>query len=101
MPYVIRYRCQYQALPIIEAALAANGYTVDIPLQRSIGGTATMVMTQGATTILLAHDSAGDLAEIEIWGIAQSIAAQFLELLPVALHKQPAPSAMPQYASSA
>ena len=88
MVHSIRYACASDMLPVIEAALALNGYRVDIPRQRSIGGASTLVMSQGLTSILLAADPASDIGLIEIWGVPQSAAAQLLESLPIDLIKQ-------------
>jgi hypothetical protein len=85
----IRYACASDMLPLVETALALNGYRVDIPHQRSIGGASALVMSQGLTSILLAADPASDLGLIEVWGVPQSPAAQLLESLPIDLIKQP------------
>jgi hypothetical protein len=85
----MRYYCLPELLPMIEAALVANGYTIDIPLQRQIGGGSTMVMVRGAASILLVYDTVQARGEIEIWGIAQQAAAQLLESLPLPLSRWP------------
>ena len=84
----IRYVCASDMLPVVETALALNGYWVDIPRQRSIGGASALVMSQGLTSILLAADSASEIGLIEVWGVPQSAAAQLLESLPIELIKQ-------------
>ena len=84
----IRYVCASDMLPVVETALALNGYRVDIPRQRSIGDASAPVMSQGLTSILLAVDSASEIGLIEVWGVPQSAAAQLLESLPIELIKQ-------------
>ena len=88
MSNYVRYACASDMLPVVEAALALNGYRVDIPRQRGIGGTSALVMSHGLTSILLAADPASDLGLIEVWGVPQSAAAQLLESLPIDLIKQ-------------
>ena len=85
----IRYVCAADLLPIVEATLALNGYRVDIPRQRSVGGTSALVMSSGLTSILLAADPASEIALIEVWGVPRAAAAQLLESLPIDLVKQP------------
>ena len=87
----IRYTCQPELLPIIEAALAANGYTIASPFQRSLSGATTMVMTSGLATLLLAYTPDHTLADIEVWGDALPIAVELLESLPLALTRQTPP----------
>jgi hypothetical protein len=88
MANYIRYTCASDMLPIVETALALNGYRVEIPRQRSIGGASALVMSQGLNSILLAADPASELGLIEVWGVPQSAAAQLLESLPIDLVKQ-------------
>ena len=90
----IRYTCQPELLPIVEAALAANGYTVASPFQRSLGGETTLVMTSGLVTLLLDSTPSSTLAEIEVWGDALPAAVQLLESLPLVLSRQPGPSSI-------
>ncbi len=85
----IRYVCKYELLPEIEAILAANGYTVEIPLQKNVGGYTAMGMKYGTVSILLAHAPKSEWAEIEIWGAAQDAAVHVLESSPIELYKQP------------
>jgi len=84
---VIRYECLSELLPVVEAALAAHGYTVTEPLQKSVGGGHALVMGAGSASILLAHATDHERAEIEVWGTARDAAARFLESLPVRLHR--------------
>jgi hypothetical protein len=85
----IRYTCAHELLPCIEAALAAHGYTILIPLQPSVSGANTLVMISGETSILLTYPTAGQVGEIEVWGPGQTAATMFLEALPMALQRQP------------
>jgi hypothetical protein len=88
----IRYTCRPELLPNIEAALAANGYTIASPFQRSFGGATTLVMTCGLATLLLAYTPTHTLAEIEVWGVALAATVQLLESLPLPLDRQPTPA---------
>jgi hypothetical protein len=88
MPPVIRYECLSDLLPVVEAALAAQGYIVTAPLQKSVGGGHALVMGAGSASVLLAHPSEDDWGEIEIWGTARDATASFLESLPMQLHRR-------------
>ena len=88
MANYIRYACASDLLPVVETALALNGYRVDIPRRRYSAGASALVMSQGLTSILLAADSASELGLIEVWGVPQAAAAQLLESLPIDLVKQ-------------
>jgi hypothetical protein len=88
---MIRYACQSELLPIIEAALAAHGYQIEVPLQERSNGAGAMVMTYGLTSVLLAQWPDNATLEIEIWGVAQPVVAEVLESLPIPLHRQPSP----------
>lgn len=90
----VRYTCQPELLPIVEAALAANGYTIATPFQRSQNGATTMVMTSGLITLLLAYTPDHTLADIEVWGDALTVAVELLESLPFTLNKQTLPSSI-------
>jgi hypothetical protein len=52
----IHYICRADLLPSLEGALAAEGYQIKIPFQKSLGGATAMVMACGATSILFTHD---------------------------------------------
>jgi len=84
---MIRYYCQSELLPMIEGALAAHGYQVEVPLQQNAVGASAMVMTCGQTSVLLSQEPAHTTLEIEIWGVAQPVVAKVLESLPLRLHK--------------
>lgn len=85
----LRYRCQNAMLPVVEASLAANGYAIDLPMQRGVGGVQAMVMSCGAASVLLAQIPNSETLEIEIWGVGQSHASSLLEKLPIRLHRWP------------
>ena len=89
---MIRYQCSSYLLPTIEAALAANGYHVEVPLQKQSNSAGAMVMTCGLASVLLAQWPDNATLEIEIWGVAQPIVANLLESLPIPLDRQPSPS---------
>ena len=89
---MIRYTCQSELLPMIEAALAAHGYHIEVPLQQGSNGAGTMVMTYGLTSVLLAQGSDGAALEIEIWGVAQPLVADLLASLPIPLHRLTSPT---------
>jgi hypothetical protein len=85
---MIRYTCKHELLPMIEGALAANGYMVEASMSRQTKTSSLIVMTYGDGGVLLAHNRCGDLAEVDIWGAAQSAASRLLESLPLALEKR-------------
>jgi hypothetical protein len=85
----IGYACSTDVLPVVEAALALNGYRVDIPRQQSINGASALVLSQGLTSILLTADPVSKIGLIEVWGVPQVTAAQLLESLSLDLVKQP------------
>ena len=89
---MIRYTCQPELLPTIEAALAAHGYYIEVPLQKRVNGAGAMVMTYGLTSVLLIQWPDNARLEIEIWGVAQPVVASLLESLPIPLHKQASPA---------
>jgi hypothetical protein len=64
---VERYTCPRELLPVIEAALAAEGYMVEAPLQRNVGGSRMTVMTRGGSVISLHEDRARDMADITVY----------------------------------
>ena len=84
----IRYTCDSDLLPIIEAALARDGYQVELPRQRSIGGASALIMSRGLTYILIGDDPSSQRGLIEIWGIQLAAAMQLLESLPIQVIKQ-------------
>jgi hypothetical protein len=71
---------------MVEGALAAHGYRIELPRQQS-AGTSAMTMTQGLATILLAETRQSELAEVEVYGAARSAAVALLDTLPIGLHK--------------
>jgi hypothetical protein len=73
------YQCKHEALPLIETALVANGYTIAIPWQKNLQGTTALVMRRGAAALLLAYDPRRNLAEIELWDQHESAVARLLE----------------------
>jgi len=85
--FMVRYTCRYEMLPVVEGALAAHGYVVDAPLSRHADSASLRMMTHGDGGVLLAHNTASELAEIEIWGPAQSGASMLLESLPLRLER--------------
>ena len=50
MPKCMRYACQHELLPVLEGALAANDYHIEIPWQTSGDGTSAIVMCSGTAT---------------------------------------------------
>jgi hypothetical protein len=75
-------------MPVLEAALAANGYHIEVPMQKSAGGAAAMVMQCGAASLLFTHTPNSAVIELEVGGVAQVAAVQFLESLPIPLARQ-------------
>lgn len=62
-----RYTCPRELIPVIESALAAEGYIVETPLQRAVGSTRVTVMTRGAAIISLHEDVARAMADINVY----------------------------------
>jgi hypothetical protein len=89
MTRIRRYTCPSELAPVLEAALAANGYTIEIPYRENSKGEGALVMRQGAASVLLTQAATSDQCEIDIWGEAQHTAAVLLESLPVDLDKLP------------
>jgi hypothetical protein len=85
MTAVVRYTCRADLLPLLEGALAAQGYHIQIPFQKSLGGATAMVMACGGTFILLTHTPPSELGELEVWGEAPLAAMRLLESLPLAI----------------
>lgn len=84
----MRYTCPAGALPVIQAALIAEGYTwVGAPPAQGCAAI-TVVLQRGTTAVLLAQANQG-VAEIEVWGAAQSAVAAVFEALPIELHRLP------------
>jgi hypothetical protein len=88
MSTMTQYTCQRELLPMVEAALAANGYAIQVPRQKQINGATSLVMGQGAVVVLLIESAHHESAEIEVWGEARSAAIRLLESLPIPLRKQ-------------
>jgi len=88
MTNCIRYMCASDLLPVVEAALALDGYQVELPRQHSIGGTSALIMSRSSTFILIGDDRLRARGLIEVWGTQQAAAAQMLEALPITLIRQ-------------
>jgi len=89
MVRIRRYACPAELAPVLEAALAANGYTIELPYHENSKGDGALVMTQGAASVLLTQASTSDQCQIDVWGAAQHTAAVLLESLPLNLDKLP------------
>jgi hypothetical protein len=87
MSTMTQYTCRREILPMVEAALAANGYMIDVPLQKQTDGSTLLVMAQGAAVVLLIESAQQESAEIEVWGEARSAVIGLLESLPIPLRK--------------
>lgn len=75
-----RYTCLRELLPVIESALAAEGYVVDAPLQRSVGRTRVTVMSRGDDVISLHEELGRDMADINVYAGASARLAVLNEL---------------------
>ena len=84
----MRYRCNAELLPIVKAALIAKGYTLADPPRTQSRGATAVVLQRGTTAVLFATPLNG-VAEIEVWGAAQSAVAAVFEALPIELHRLP------------
>jgi hypothetical protein len=51
MANYIRYACASDVLPVVETALALNGYRVDRTRSREVDGASALVMSQGLTSL--------------------------------------------------
>jgi hypothetical protein len=89
MVRIRHYACPSDLAPVLEAALAANGYTIELPYHKNSKGDGALVMTHGAACVSLTQAATSDQCEIEIWGAAQHTAAVLLESLPLNLNKRP------------
>ena len=89
MSQFMRYTCKSELLPVVEGALAANGYTMDLSLEPHVSDTTALVMQCGTTIVLLVHAPNSSVDDIEVWGAGQSATADLFESLPIELHKQP------------
>jgi hypothetical protein len=85
----IRYVCTVEVLPLVEAMLAANGFAVEVPMERSIEGHTCMVMSCGAATVLLLQNPGQANGEIEAWGEVRAHVAQLLETTPIDVQQLP------------
>jgi hypothetical protein len=85
---MISFTCLPEAVSMVMSLLAANGYGVDIPAHKEVGGTITTLLTFGSATAVLIR-AAGEVVTIDIWGIAHASAAGLLETLPLALQQRP------------
>ena len=89
MSQFMRYTCKVGLLPVIKAALIANGYMLADPPRAQSRGATTVVLLRGTTAVLLAQPPDNSVAEIEVWGAAQSAVAEVFEALPIELHRLP------------
>ena len=85
---MVSYTCRHEILPMVEAALAAHGYMPEPSLSKPINGTSLMMAAYNSGGVLLTQRQTSELAEIDIWGAAQSAASTLLESLPVLLEKR-------------
>jgi hypothetical protein len=86
---MVSYTCRHELLPMIEAALAAHGYVPEPSLSKPINSSSLMMMAAyNSGGVLLTHNQTSELAEINIWGAAQSAASTLLESLPLPLEKR-------------
>jgi len=85
----MRYTCKAGLLPVVKAALIANGYTLDGPPRTQRSAATAVVLQCRTTAVLLAQPPNNAVAEIEVWGAGQSAVAEVFEALPIALHRLP------------
>ncbi len=89
MSQFMRYTCKAGLLPVVKAALIANGYTLDGPPRTQRSAATAVVLQCRTTAVLLAQPPNNAVAEIEVWGAGQSAVAEVFEALPIALHRLP------------
>ncbi|MCU0495628.1 MAG: hypothetical protein MUD01_28925 [Chloroflexaceae bacterium] len=86
---MMSYTCPKEMLPMVEAALATHGYTLESLFCPRGSGIMMVMMSDRDCNVLLSHNKPDELAQIEVWGAAQAAASDLLETLPLALRKQP------------
>lgn len=79
------YTCRRAMLPTVEAALAADGYRLELPLTKARNGDRITIMTRGAAIVLLAECAQSDLAAVEVLGNSPDAAITLLDELPAGL----------------
>ena len=89
MSQFMRYTCNAGVLPVIRAALIAKGYTLADPPRAQSRGATAVVLQRGTTAVLLAQPPNNAVAEIDVWGAAQSAVTAVFEALPIELHRLP------------
>ena len=87
---MLRFTCVLEFLPMVEDALAANGYRLETYWPHGADGTTARVMTRGLTTVALMGAPHHTVVGIGIWGMDQLSAAQVLEALPFEVRKHDA-----------
>ena len=87
MSQFLRYTCTAGVLPVVEAALIANGYMRDGPPRAQGSAAPAVVWQSGTTAVLLAQPPNNGVAEIEVWGAGQSAVVALFESLPITLHR--------------
>jgi hypothetical protein len=88
---VERYTCPRELIPVIESALAAEGYVVEVPLQRAVGSTRVTVMTRGTAMISLHEDVTRDMADINVYRNEAGGALEVFNELPRLFGSAPTP----------
>ncbi|MFV9505435.1 MAG: hypothetical protein AB4911_12835 [Oscillochloridaceae bacterium umkhey_bin13] len=76
------YNCPRELLPVIESALAAEGYLVALPLQRAVGAIRITVMTCGTAIVALHEDRAQAIAQITVYRNEETSQLAILDELP-------------------
>ena len=89
MSQFMRYTCNAGVLPVVRAALITKGYTLVDPPRAQSGGATAVVLQRGTTAVLLAQPPNNAVAEIDVWGAAQSAVTAVFEALPIELHRLP------------
>lgn len=77
--------CRPEEAPIIEAALADAGYSVQIPWKYTPQGASLMLLTKRATSVLMSHVAGNPWAQLEVWGATPNAAIDLLGKLPITL----------------
>jgi hypothetical protein len=75
MSQFLRYTCKAELLSVVKAALIAHGYTLDGSPGAQCSAATAVVLQRGTTAVLLAQPPNNGVAEIEVWGAAQSTVA--------------------------
>jgi hypothetical protein len=79
---MLHYTCPRELVPVIESALAAKGYVVELPLQIVAASIRITVMTRGNAVVSLHERGDCDMAEIRFYNHNEPDGLEVMQLLP-------------------